>query len=142
MPQTRILALAVYFYLTKRPAAPKKIKLTYFNIAGAAEKIRLTLLYYGVEFEDERIDRKDWPEMKKTMKYGQLPVLQLDDKQLFQSFAMVRWAGEFLGDGSLYPACPMARYKVEEMLGLGEDIKRSWIPSVWIGADKGAAALG
>ena len=122
----------MYFYLTKRPAAPKKIKLTYFNIAGVAEKLRLTLMYYGVEFEDERVEFKDWPELKKTMKYGQVPLLEVDGQALFQSSAMVRWAGEFLGDGKLYPAEPMARYKVEEMMGPADDITRSWTPCLYV----------
>ena len=89
-------------------------------------------MYYGVDFEDVRIDFKDWPQMKKTMKYGQVPLLEVDGQQLFQSGAMVRWAGEFLGDGSLYPSCPMARYKVEEMMGLADDITRSWTPCLYV----------
>ena len=32
------------------------IKVTYFNIAGAAEKVRLALVMCGKEFQDERIN--------------------------------------------------------------------------------------
>ena len=36
------------------------IKLTYFDIAGAAEKVRLALVVSGTEFEDNRIQREAW----------------------------------------------------------------------------------
>jgi len=47
-----------------------KYKLTYFNIEGLGEKIRLAFLLNGVEFEDNRVAWKDWPEVKKTVKFG------------------------------------------------------------------------
>ena len=39
-------------------------KLTYFNIKGLAEPIRLLLKYGDIEFEDVRIEKDKWPEMK------------------------------------------------------------------------------
>lgn len=39
-------------------------KLTYFNIRGAAESIRFILSYGGIEFEDIRIEREQWPQIK------------------------------------------------------------------------------
>ena len=44
------------------------IKLVYFNGAGRAEIVRLILAQGGVEYTDERIEGKDWPEVK-TCKY-------------------------------------------------------------------------
>ena len=41
-----------------------KIKLIYFNTEGRAELTRLILAQAGVEFEDVRIKRDDWPAMK------------------------------------------------------------------------------
>jgi hypothetical protein len=35
-------------------------KLTYFNIAGAAEKVRLAFVLAGIEFEDHRIAFDEW----------------------------------------------------------------------------------
>ena len=42
-----------------------KIKLTYFNAKGRAETIRLILAQAGVEYEDYRIARDQWPTVKK-----------------------------------------------------------------------------
>jgi hypothetical protein len=39
-------------------------KLTYFNTKGLGEPIRWLLSYGGVEFEDNRIEKADWPEIK------------------------------------------------------------------------------
>ena len=40
------------------------IKLTYFNLKGRAELSRLILAQAGVEYEDCRIDREDWAQLK------------------------------------------------------------------------------
>jgi hypothetical protein len=40
------------------------IKLTYFNIQGAAEKIRLALALKGIPFEDERLNKDQWNALK------------------------------------------------------------------------------
>ncbi|KAJ8953210.1 hypothetical protein NQ317_000029 [Molorchus minor] len=44
-------------------------KLTYFNSRGRAEHIRFIFAYAGVEYEDERIPKEKWPEVKKSTKY-------------------------------------------------------------------------
>ena len=42
------------------------IKLTYFNLKGRAELARLILAQAEVEYEDCRIEREEWPELKKS----------------------------------------------------------------------------
>lgn len=41
-------------------------KLIYFNARGRAEHIRFIFAYAGVEYEDERIPKERWPELKKS----------------------------------------------------------------------------
>lgn len=41
-------------------------KLTYFNITGLAEPIRLVLHQSGIKFEDKRLTQDEWPEVKKS----------------------------------------------------------------------------
>ncbi|TMS34856.1 hypothetical protein L596_002364 [Steinernema carpocapsae] len=71
-------------------------KLTYFNIRGLAEPARLLFALAGVDFEDNRIEHENWPPLKASTPFGQLPVLEFDGKKLAQSFAIYRYlANEF-----------------------------------------------
>ena len=45
---------------------PAKIKLTYFNLRGRAEPSRLILAQAGVQYEDHRIQREEWPALKES----------------------------------------------------------------------------
>ncbi|KAL1139717.1 hypothetical protein AAG570_006695 [Ranatra chinensis] len=72
-------------------------KLTYFNFMGLAEPIRLILKYMGQEFEDVRIERSDWPQVKEAMPFGKVPVLEIDGKKIHQSTAICRYLGKQAG---------------------------------------------
>lgn len=72
--------------------APGKISLTYFGIQAAAEKVRLAFHLGGVDFEDVRIAFPEWPALKPTTPYGQLPFMEIDDApKMAQSGAMLRY---------------------------------------------------
>lgn len=80
--------------------ATPAIEITYFNIAGRAEPIRLCLAAGGVAFKDNRLSFPKWGEVKAavTAKIGspfinQLPALKVGDETMFQSLAMLRYAG-------------------------------------------------
>ncbi|KAF5279371.1 hypothetical protein FQA39_LY05481 [Lamprigera yunnana] len=66
-------------------------KLTYFQTKGVAEPIRFLLSYGEIDFEDCRIDRKDWPELKEQTLFGQLPILEIDGKRVNQSIAICKY---------------------------------------------------
>ncbi|KAG7213587.1 hypothetical protein KM043_002841 [Ampulex compressa] len=66
-------------------------KLTYFPSKALAEPIRFIFSYAGVEFEDVRFNRDDWPTIKPTMPFGQVPVLEVDGKMINQSTAICRY---------------------------------------------------
>jgi len=109
-----------------------QFKVTYFNIEGAGEPVRLAFVLNNLEFEDNRIDWKEWEEMKPSTKFGQLPELTLNGKEsIAQSGAILRFVGR-LGDGSLYPQDPMSIVKVEEAMGLIDDFARAFSPSLYI----------
>ncbi|CAK4758862.1 hypothetical protein AeMF1_013146 [Aphanomyces euteiches] len=96
------------------------IKLTYFDFAARGETTRLALVIGDVLFEDERLQREDWPALKASMPYKELPVMTVDGHVLCQSLAISRYAGKLAG---LYPldnhvdAC-----RVDEIGDFFEDI--------------------
>ena len=57
-------------------------KLTYFNGRGRAELIRLILAQAGVQYEDHRIAKEEWGELKPRTPYGCLPILEVEGKTL------------------------------------------------------------
>lgn len=115
-----------------------KIKLTYFQIEAAAEKVRLAFVMTGTEFEDCRVPFPEWAALKPTTPYGQLPIMEVDDggakTTLAQSNAMMKWAcRKFDTTDTLYPSDPDKLLAVEEAIGLIEDMQRAWQPALYLG---------
>jgi glutathione S-transferase len=54
-------------------------RLTYFNLRGRGELIRYIFAVAGQQYEDKRIERTDWPAVKPTTLFGQLPFLEVED---------------------------------------------------------------
>ncbi|KAE9546760.1 hypothetical protein FO519_010028, partial [Halicephalobus sp. NKZ332] len=63
---------------------PKMVKYTlfYMKINGRAGGIRLMLDYLKVPFEDKTFERSEWPTIKPTTPFGQVPILYVDDDKL------------------------------------------------------------
>uniref|UniRef100_A0A6M2DF29 glutathione transferase n=1 Tax=Xenopsylla cheopis TaxID=163159 RepID=A0A6M2DF29_XENCH len=72
-------------------------KLTYFPAKALAEPLRMLLSYGGEDFEDYRFNREDWPSIKPTMPFGQVPVLEWDGHKINQSVALARYLGKKYG---------------------------------------------
>jgi len=70
---------------------PGKYKLTYFNGRGLAEVSRLLLAQAGVAYDDVRIEKENWPALKPTTPFGQVPLLEVDGKVISQSRAIARF---------------------------------------------------
>ncbi|XP_069141204.1 S-crystallin SL11-like isoform X2 [Argopecten irradians] len=67
-----------------------KYSLTYFDIQGRAEPIRIALAYAGNDFEDKRISFEEWGKMKADTPQGSLPVCSIDGEVFWQSTAILR----------------------------------------------------
>lgn len=78
-------------------------KLYYFNLKARAELIRWIFAQAGVEYEDIRLTKEQWVEMKPTTPNGCLPVLQVD-------------GGKFLTGSA-----PISRYVAEQHGLAGEN---------------------
>jgi len=125
------------------PNGDYKLKLSYFAIEGAAEKVRLTFHISDLDWEDNRVGFPDWPELKKQVPNGQLPVLQVIDKSdpskvitVTQSTAMCKCAGMFSKDGCpLVPTDPVTQLQMEVMLGFLDDDAKAFTPGLYMGMD-------
>lgn len=69
-------------------------KLTYFNLRGRAELIRWIFVQASVEYEDIRITKEQWAEMKSTTPNGSIPILEVDGKVLAGSGPIARYVAE------------------------------------------------
>ncbi|XP_055298070.1 glutathione S-transferase-like isoform X2 [Sitodiplosis mosellana] len=72
-------------------------KLYYFDIRGLGEQIRILLAYGGIEYEDIRITQEEWPAIKPTMPFGQIPVLEVDGTRVYQSTSITRYLAKHVG---------------------------------------------
>uniref|UniRef100_A0A9J2P7J0 glutathione transferase n=1 Tax=Ascaris lumbricoides TaxID=6252 RepID=A0A9J2P7J0_ASCLU len=72
-------------------------KLIYFDVQMRAEPARMMFKLAGVPFEDVRISKQEWPQLKPTMPFGQVPVLEFDGHKLGQSFAINRFLARKFG---------------------------------------------
>ncbi|XP_008203102.1 glutathione S-transferase [Nasonia vitripennis] len=72
-------------------------KLTYFPVKALGEPIRFLFSYGGVDFVDDRFDQADWPKIKPTTPFGQVPILEVDGKKVCQSTAICRYLAKQFG---------------------------------------------
>lgn len=66
-------------------------KLTYFQMRGRAEIVRMVFAAAGVQYEDHRIEMSQWSSIKPNMPFGMLPILEFDGNVLCQSKAIARY---------------------------------------------------
>lgn len=114
-------------------------RLTYFDApVSRGEECRLALQLAGVDFDDHRIRREDWPAMKETTPYGALPVLDLPGHPpLAQTNAILVLIGRRHG---LHPADDFEAARHEGMMQHVEDLRANVGPTIRMGdAEKKAA---
>ncbi len=97
-----------------------KFKLTYFDInGGRAEPIRLALLLGNIDYEDCRFPFSDFATVRENTPLKQVPVFEVDGKQITQSNAISRYIGRLTG---LYPTDDFQALLCDEILDAIEDI--------------------
>jgi len=70
-----------------------KVEFLYFNLHGIGIIPRLVMAAGGIKFEDTRVTFPEgWPELKKTLPLGQVPVLRTNGLVINQSNAIINWA--------------------------------------------------
>lgn len=108
-----------------------KPKLTYFDApASRGEECRLALHLAGVDFEDIRIKRADWPALKPTTPFGGVPFLELPGRPvLAQSNAILVYLGRQYG---LHPKDDFEAARHEAMMSHVEDLRANVGPTLRI----------
>jgi len=98
------------------------IKLTYFEFsASRGLECRLALHVAGVPFEDDRVPRDQWPQLKPTTPYGTLPFLTVDGKGVVgESNAILGWVGRNYG---LHPTDAFEAARHEAILSACESLR-------------------
>jgi glutathione S-transferase len=99
-----------------------KPKLTYFDAAASrGEECRLALHLAGVDFEDVRIKREDWPALKPKTPFGGLPTLEMPGKPvLAESNAILAYIGRLHG---LHPTDAFEAARHEAILSQAEVLR-------------------
>ncbi|XP_038222286.1 glutathione S-transferase 2-like isoform X1 [Zerene cesonia] len=69
----------------------------YFQLKAMGESTRLLLAYGGQKFDDRRVAKEEWLDLKPNTPFGQLPVLEINGKRHGQSIAIARYLGRKYG---------------------------------------------
>jgi glutathione S-transferase len=108
-----------------------KPRLIYFDFpASRGEECRIALHLAGVDFEDVRVQSKDWPTMKESTPFGALPVLEMPGKPpLAHSNAILVFIGR---QHHLHPSDDFEAARHEALMSAVEDIRHTISPTLRI----------
>jgi glutathione S-transferase len=108
------------------------LKLSYFNLEGLAEPIRLMFKIANVEFEDHRISFEEFPALKANFPNGTVPVVfnTEEDMVMTQSNCILKYFG---GDYGMYPSDRKSAYLVDEVIEMVGDLSRCTVYSIYVG---------
>lgn len=112
-------------------ARMSKWKLTYFDApVSRGEECRLALHVAGVDFDDVRITRDAWAELKPSAPFGTLPFLEVDGKPVIgQTNAILALIGRLHG---MHPSDPFEAARHEAVMAHVEDLRGAVGPTVRI----------
>jgi glutathione S-transferase len=73
---------------SNEPGTPR---LTYFGVRGRAEVIRLILEETATPYRERRVPEAEWPALKPTLPFGQVPLYEEGDRVILHSHAIYRY---------------------------------------------------
>lgn len=113
-------------------------KLTYFDFdGGRGEPIRIAFHIAGIDFEDNRLSFREFGEMRGSIRFSSLPILEIDGVAVSQSNALSRFVGKMAG---LYPEDGLQALYCDEALGALEDLNHYIVPTFGLEGEKLKAA--
>ena len=116
------------------PPMPRP-KLIYFDApVSRGEECRLALHVAGVDFEDVRVQRADWPALKPSTPFGGLPVYEEAGRPLLgQSTAIMVLIGRRHG---LHPTDDFEAARHESLMHYVEDLRANVTPTLRMAGDE------
>ncbi|XP_060070606.1 hematopoietic prostaglandin D synthase-like [Ylistrum balloti] len=108
-------------------------KLTYFNVRGRAELSRLAFALGGVKYEDVRVSSEEWKKLKPNTPQGMLPILEVDDRMIGQSGAIIR---EIARATKLYGKNDIEMTEVDVVLETIQEFSEKKIKAMFAKEDK------
>jgi len=99
-----------------------KYKLTYFDLQGRGEAIRLIFKHANIDFDDHRISFETFGAMKENQTEcpaGFLPMVTVEDKKLCQTVAIVRFLGN---EFNMYGSNNIEHAMIDSLLDTYKDL--------------------
>jgi len=90
-----------------------KFTLLYFGLEGRAGPIRNMCAIGNVQYKDQVVSWDDWPKVKATLPYGQVPAIRAGDLTINQSSDILRFVSKLAG---LYPKDPLEALQVDSLV--------------------------
>ena len=102
-----------------------KPTLTYFDLYGKGEAIRMALVHSKTDFVDSRVSGESWAAFKASGKCnnGQVPVLEVAGENLNQSEAILRFVGS--QTGAYDTSDPFAMWAADAVINTTGDFDKS-----------------
>lgn len=109
-------------------------KLTYFDFdGGRGEHVRIALHAAGIDFEDHRISFAEFGDVRESMPFKAVPVLEIDGQQVSQSNAQARYIGRM---ANLYPTDAKQALYCDEVMDAVEDINHYLVATFGLSGDE------
>ena len=111
-----------------------KPKLYYFDAPiSRGEECRIAFTCAGIDFEDVRLSREKWMELKPTSPFGSVPWVEIDGKRMAHSNAILAWIGS---QSDLLPKDPLEAGLHVAMMEHVEDLRHELGPTLRISEEE------
>jgi len=104
---------------TSQSSPPPSYHLTYFDIRGRGEVIRLLFAAANQTYTERRVQFAEWAQVKPTMPFGQLPLLNISGSYYTQSLAIQNYLAREFG---FYPTNAIDGLMTDQIANAREDL--------------------
>jgi glutathione S-transferase len=104
------------------------LELVYFNVRGRAMAFRYMCLDNGIELKEKFVAFDEWPKVKPTTRFGQLPVVFDDGFEIAQSNAILRTVAKKHG---LYGSNDKEASLVDQLNDQQEDTRLTYLRMIY-----------